>query len=684
MNICFITKYPPIEGGVSMRCYWLARGLAQRGHTVVVVTNSTEVEADYRIRMTEHDRAWYESAFPETGGAVIVKNSTPASERIRYIPFANPYVTKLATLAQRSIVEHDCSTIFAYYLEPYGIAAYLASQWTERPYTVRHAGSDLGRLMKDPDLHGAYREVFRRADSVSSGMREPLMAMGVDPERIWTFGSFPVPEVFTPAAEPLDLAALARDTAAEGYQPSGFRNDRAIDPAIPTIGIYGKVGPTKGSYDLLFALSALKKKGVPFNFVAVTQGTVLARFVELVRELDLEDRTWILPFVPHWRVPAFIRACTTVCFLERDFPISFHAPTIPREVLSCGTCLVVSHEIVAKQKFAEAARDGENLFTVDPTNHADLAQKLETVIRDPGRAAAVGLAGHAMHAGHVRPNAWNKLLELFERQLALPAARAARPSAAARAAVPDTSRSEALAASLPLTRAALGDRWPTLVREYCGPERVLTAEYEDAMHLAEFIRSTAVPGAPAWIDDLLRYEHAHNRLYARSGLDTGDRVEAEKTAARARQPLTSPRETQHHALDPEFLALVPLVAPGVEIHTFGHDMTELCCSLHRSDLAAPVAATPTVILFKPEPNFVGQELVINEPMHRLIDACDGTRTVSGLAELFAAQTGDDADAVVREVARMVKRLVTKGIVTFVQPAAVRAPAFAVVGQEVRS
>ena len=42
MRICLIGKYPPIQGGVSMRTYWSAHGLAARGHEVHVVTNAKE------------------------------------------------------------------------------------------------------------------------------------------------------------------------------------------------------------------------------------------------------------------------------------------------------------------------------------------------------------------------------------------------------------------------------------------------------------------------------------------------------------------------------------------------------------------------------------------------------------------------------------------------------------------
>jgi hypothetical protein len=52
MKVCCLVKYPPIQGGVSMHSYWMARRLAQRGHQVYVVTNAAEVEGDYRMAMT--------------------------------------------------------------------------------------------------------------------------------------------------------------------------------------------------------------------------------------------------------------------------------------------------------------------------------------------------------------------------------------------------------------------------------------------------------------------------------------------------------------------------------------------------------------------------------------------------------------------------------------------------------
>ncbi len=51
MKICIVGKYPPIQGGVSAQTYWAARGLAERGHQVYVVTNAADAEDAYRIHL---------------------------------------------------------------------------------------------------------------------------------------------------------------------------------------------------------------------------------------------------------------------------------------------------------------------------------------------------------------------------------------------------------------------------------------------------------------------------------------------------------------------------------------------------------------------------------------------------------------------------------------------------------
>ncbi len=55
MRICIIGKFPPIQGGVSMRTYWTAHALAARGHDVHVVTNAKEARPPFRMHMRQED-----------------------------------------------------------------------------------------------------------------------------------------------------------------------------------------------------------------------------------------------------------------------------------------------------------------------------------------------------------------------------------------------------------------------------------------------------------------------------------------------------------------------------------------------------------------------------------------------------------------------------------------------------
>ncbi len=401
MNLCIIGKYPPIVGGVSRNTYWLANGLAESGAEVHVVTNAQEVESEYRSwsrRFSGDDP----SRFSATAQARLFVHTTDGSP-VRYIPWANPYVTKLASVACRVVREHACDFILGYYLEPYGLAAYLAAQWTGIPYGLRHAGSDIGRLMLSTDLRTSYREVIVAADFLIANQTSyrGFLRLGVDAERVYLLPRlFPPDTIFHPAAAPMDIAAISAELGAlptpihaKVYQR---QCERPYNPTLPVIGVYGKAGETKGTYDLVHALGQLKGRGHRFNFLAMCQGPNdrFARLVDLVVEYGIEQDTWFLPFVPHWEVPSFIRACDAVCCLERGFPIRSHTPEVPNEVVACATCLIVSPEVASKQAYAAQLAHGYNAFIVDPRHETSLVGALETVVTNPLGARKIGSRGH--------------------------------------------------------------------------------------------------------------------------------------------------------------------------------------------------------------------------------------------------------------------------------------------------
>jgi glycosyltransferase involved in cell wall biosynthesis len=421
MKICLVGKYPPIEGGVSASTYWLARGLAERGHDIHVVTNADEVEDRFRLLLGSEDAEWYQPRF-ESGGRVRLYNAEPFSRyAMGHIPLSNPFVSKLASLATDIVRRHDCDTILAYYFEPYAVAGWLASRWTGCPLIIKHAGSDLDRLFRVPDLATTYKEVLRSADAVVTqpSLMVRFLGMGVDRERLARDIPYSLPrEIFNSGGDTLDIvrAAISPSEAQDAAQPvAGHRQ-------IPTIGVYGKVGITKGTLDLIASLGQLSRQGLAFRFAAMIGKGQGQTILSALQDAGIEGQTCILPMLPNWRVASFLRACTTVCFLERDFPVAIHGPIVPREVLACGTCLVLSEEIASKQRYRDRLIPGENVLIVkDPKDHTELANTVRLVLADPERARAIGVQGtllsRSIEGEDTYVPGWEKLLARHVRRV---------------------------------------------------------------------------------------------------------------------------------------------------------------------------------------------------------------------------------------------------------------------------
>ena len=377
MRVLLIGKFPPIEGGVSAQTFWLARALARQGHSVDVVTNAAEVEPTLCQFHDGADAAWLEVTEP---GLVRVHRTTPVAQD-SYIPFARPFVTTLFGLSLSVVGKYGCDVIFSWYFEPYGITAAMVAQSTGLPFFVRHAGSDLGRLSTNPDLATAYRWMLSKATGllVTNEFELEKQLGSVKTPRV-RLARPALPEVFDSRPDPLDIGELLR-AAGSWFERAGLPdpmirqlheiNEKSFPANSFTVGVYGKVGATKGSFDLVGALTRLAQTGTEFSFVSMSCGQLgtRARYYETILvNSTLKNRTWILPPIAPWRVPAFLARCDAIAFLERRFSIKFHGPLIPLEVLSSGTCLICSNEIAAKPFYQGNLINDRNVVVVaDPT-----------------------------------------------------------------------------------------------------------------------------------------------------------------------------------------------------------------------------------------------------------------------------------------------------------------------------
>jgi glycosyltransferase involved in cell wall biosynthesis len=397
MRICLIGKFPPIQGGVSTRTYWTAHRLAARGHDVHVVTNAKEARSPFRMHMRVEDWARCEANYD--AGRVTVHWTDPVDPSQAYLPMASPFVSKLSALAAKAHSERPFDVIFSHYMEPYGIAGHLVAQITGVPHVVRMAGSDAGRLWHHPQLEPLYDHVLRQAAVVigSGTVAERALSRGVDPTRIAAGGGFTLPEeLFTPIGPALDLSALREEVDHDPYVNDQFWG--AFSAERPYFGVCGKLGDRKGSFALLAAMARLKHAGLDVGLVALAHGqpAVEERFRAEVLDLRLDDRVLQIPFLPHWRVPEFLRGCLAVCCLEQDFPISIHSPIIPFEVLLCGKCLVGSTEVIRKLPEYSRLPNGYGCVAMENVNDiGKLTERLAAIVADPFLAPVVGARGYA-------------------------------------------------------------------------------------------------------------------------------------------------------------------------------------------------------------------------------------------------------------------------------------------------
>jgi glycosyltransferase involved in cell wall biosynthesis len=320
-----IVKYLPIQGGVSIQNYWLAQTLAELGHEIVVLTNANEVEDEYRIQLNEEDSSKL-SGFRKPDSVKVI--STEFDESEFHIPYSKPFSSKLLSLGLEIVEEFCPDFIYAHYVEPYGVVAMNLSALTGIPYTIKHAGSDLGKLSLLPQLQTLHELVYRRATVIATQGKHHhyFHRIGVNTERLSVLGFKPWPaDVFMPTDPP-------------PYE------------GVCQLMIYGKTGRTKGTDQLLDALDEYGNNRPDIKVTAYWGGKHFIKYQDKIDRLGLVEKgiLELRPYVPHWKIAESIRQSHAVLYLENNFKISIHGPGIPFEILGSARPMVTTEEIAGK------------------------------------------------------------------------------------------------------------------------------------------------------------------------------------------------------------------------------------------------------------------------------------------------------------------------------------------------
>jgi len=350
MKIGFICKYPPISGGVTSRTYWLTRALADRGHEIHIITNANEVETDYKEKLSDEDK----NILYDQKNIFIHSTSYDDMPEIR--PIYNPFETKLANVALKVIKEHKLDIIDSWFFVPNSVAGYMVKQITNIPWVVRHGGSDIATHLPSKHFDELLKEILKKADKIVTHAtnKEAFISRGILEEKLWvTITSFVNRKYFNADIKPT----------------TDIPQDK---PVIMNI---GKIFREKGVYDLLQSFAPIKDKAL---LVFVTAGPGLDNFKNRIEKLGIKDSVKIFSPIPPWKIPSYIKAATCFVHVERNFLIP-HYPIVPREVIACKKCIMLSDEMYKKYPFFE---DNKNVLVVDPTNHSEFTSKLQKIIEN--------------------------------------------------------------------------------------------------------------------------------------------------------------------------------------------------------------------------------------------------------------------------------------------------------------
>jgi glycosyltransferase involved in cell wall biosynthesis len=599
-----------------MRTYWNAHRLAAQGHEVHVMTNAKEVSAPYRMFMRPVDWQRCEAAYG--AGSVTMHWTEPVDDTQSYIPMASPFITKLAGTAARVHWEHAFDVIYSHYLEPYGVAGHLAAEMTGAPHVVRMAGSDSGCLWHHPQFEDLYDHVLRSAEVViaSGAVAQRAYERGVDRARIAVGGGFLVPEdLFTPTGPVLDLSNLRSEVAADPDAKELLWGEFVGDR--PYFGLFGKLGDAKGSFSLLAAMEMLNRSGVKVGLVALAHGDLedQGRFRAMASQLGIADCVLQIPFIPHWRVPEFLRGCLAACCLEQDFSIKHHYPMVTREALLCCTCLVASTEVIRKLPLHRLPH-GYGCVAIENVNDTEeLASRLAAVASEPELARTIGCRG-ASYAREMQRN-W----------VSPPTLESVLQCAVGREPIPATIR---------WFRAG----YPTRGSGYVAPPLHAAVDRGGDDSQAPDVSPLGLPedGAPFVV--------AH-QIVIPGGGDPSSRspaarvaeaiVAAERQADEAggadeRDPLFRFRAEQWAMADDALGGLVPVRAPKLRIVEFDFDVSRLYAAQSAAETAAlSRVGARHIVVFGRSAKRRREPLLVDERTVEILTLCDGTRTGGQIA-----------------------------------------------------
>jgi glycosyltransferase involved in cell wall biosynthesis len=280
VKLLFLSKYPPIQGGIAAKTYWLSQGLVRKGYNIHIISDASFCDPEYLIA----------GGIPPTQRGLLIHQVDKAIPW--HIPESNHRDQLLLDKALNVIEEYRIDVIDAGYLIPYGIVAYLVHSITGTPYIVRHGGSDLEKFLKAGLLDQLLSKTLSNAAAI---ITEKVLQE--------FFGKYN-PRVFVQPAYVPDEKAFATP-------------EKVIRPK-PVLAYIGKINFYWRHKSLDAIPEIIKNIGQNAKCRFICQGKGCEDFRDYAEKAGA-DVSWE-SFVPPWAMPRLLSEIDAIFIFEKRLP----------------------------------------------------------------------------------------------------------------------------------------------------------------------------------------------------------------------------------------------------------------------------------------------------------------------------------------------------------------------------
>lgn len=272
-----------------------------------------------------------------------------------FVPLAMALAAR-TTIAARVNAGETFDAIDAHYFFPDGVAAALLGRWFGLPVVITARGSDINQIAQHPVAKPMVMWAARQAArliTVSRALRDALVAMGIDGEKVEVLRNGVDTERFVP----IDRAAARRQLG--------------VDAAGPTIVSVGRLVKPKGHDLVIEALTQLP--GV--RLLIAGGGPDRALLEAHARKLGVTDRVVFLGERPHHELACVYASADALVLASANEGW----PNVLLESMACGTPAVVTN-VGGTAEVVSAPEAGR---VVDERSVPAIASALRTILANP-------------------------------------------------------------------------------------------------------------------------------------------------------------------------------------------------------------------------------------------------------------------------------------------------------------